>query len=359
MKIDAKKGIQKFIFGKSNEGQLVHKYILTNANGMQVEVLTYGGIITSLEVPDKNGNFENVVLGFSCLNEYIENNTPYFGAIVGRFCNRIANGEFELEGQKYHLAKNNGQNSLHGGIVGFNKAVWEAKELIIEGGLVLELTHTSPDGDEGFPGNLKVKVSYKLTKNNALEILYEATTDQKTVINLTQHSYFNLSGNFSKDILDHELEIYSDHFLPVDENAIPLGEYREVSNTPFDFRKAKTVGEDIDNDNEQIRIGKGYDHCWVLDNEGKLATVAKVMHPESGREMTVLTTEPGIQLYTGNYLKDTITFDNGDKSQDRIGLCLETQHFPDSPNQLAFPSVVLSPNELFQSKTIYKFETMM
>ena len=350
---DTQSAIQKEDFGTLPDGTNVEAYTFTNNAGMKMKVITYGGIITEFEVPDTEGDVQDIVLGYDNLEGYLDE-TPYFGAIVGRYGNRIANGKFTLNGEEYTLATNNGPNHLHGGIKGFDKVVWTVEETFDnDNGSGIRLKYVSPDGEEGYPGTLTTLVTYTLT-DDGLNIQYEATTDKATVVNLTQHSYFNLSGEADNDILDHVVSINADHFLPVDETLIPTGELRPVEGTPFDFTTPKRVGEEINADNRQIEYGKGYDHCWVLNGEG-MRTVATVHHPESGRFMEVLSQEPGIQFYTGNFLDGSITGKDGIVYEQRHGLCLETQHFPDSPNQKDFPSVVLNPGETYSTQTTYRF----
>ena len=347
------KSIKKIPFGKTLDGISVDKFVLQNSQGVEVDVITYGGRITSLKVPSKDGTFQNVVLGHDNLEDYLRDDNPFFGALIGRYGNRIAKGKFTLDGKDYALVTNNGSNHLHGGVNGFDRVVWDVQP--IEGeNPALKLTYLSKDGEEGYPGNLNVTVIYMLTDDNALEVSYEATTDKATVVNLTQHAYFNLTGDFSKAILDHEIVLKADAFLPIDATLIPMGEIRKVDGTPFDFRKAKLVGQDIHADNEQLKLGKGYDHCWVLDGSG-LRTVASAYDASSGRFMEVLSNEPGIQFYTGNFLDGTLPMPNGGTYAYRTGFCLETQHYPNSPNQLEFPSVVLKPEDTYSSKTIFKF----
>lgn len=349
--------ITKSEFGTTPEGDNVDRYTLKNESGMAVDIITYGGIITSLKAPDRRGVSEDVVLGFPTLGKYIES-SPYFGALIGRYGNRIAGGEFSLDGEKYTLARNDGPNHLHGGENGFDKVVWKASEKTDVKSASLVLTYVSEDGEEGYPGNLDVRVTYTLNQDNSLDIRYEATTDKKTVVNLTNHSYFNLSGDFSRTILDHVLEIPADGYLPVDKGLIPTGLIQPVSGTPFDFREAKEIGKDINADDEQIKAGKGFDHCWVLNNqETAMSLAARAYHPESGRVLEVYTTEPGIQFYSGNFLDGTLPAKNGGTYAQRSGFCLETQHYPDSPNQSDFPSVVLNPGERYTSKTTFKFST--
>ncbi|MDU8886337.1 aldose epimerase family protein [Yeosuana sp. MJ-SS3] len=323
---------------------------------MEVEVITYGGIITSLKVPDKVGQIEDVVLGYDTLQQYIQSN-PFFGALIGRYGNRIAKGKFSLNSTEYTLAINNGNNHLHGGNKGFDKVLWSAQAL--EADNALKLTYISNDTEEGYPGTLSTTVTYTLTDNNELKVLYEATTDKPTIVNLTQHSYFNLSGDMSKPITDHELLIDADSYLPVDKSLIPTGEFRSVENTPFDFRIAKPIGQDISANIQQLKIGKGYDHNWVLNYQDKgIRFAASAYHPSSGRLLEVFTTEPGMQFYSGNILDAAYFGKNGVTYKDRTGFCLETQHYPDSPNQEEFPSVVLNPGEQYRSNTVFKFSTM-
>jgi aldose 1-epimerase len=347
--------VTREVFGKMTDGTPVDLYTLTNANGVVVKISNYGGIVVSLMVPDRNGTFEDVVLGFDTLQDYVER-SPYFGSIVGRYANRIAQGRFTLDGVAYTLAQNDGQNHLHGGIQGFDKVVWNARPVERDDAVALELTYLSKDGEEGYPGNLSVKVVYSLTNDDALEIEYSATTDKPTVVNLTNHSYFNLAGPVSQDILGHEVMILADRFTPVDGTLIPTGELRSVEGTPLDFRRPVTIGARIEQDDDQLRFGNGYDLNWVLDNpEGSLTLAARVHEPTTGRVMEVHTTEPGIQFYSGNFLDGTITGKGGVIYQRRFGLCLEAQHFPDSPNKPGFPPVVLRPGEEYTQTTVYKF----
>lgn len=344
--------ITKSDFGQTAAGESVEKYTLTNANGMAIEVITYGGIITSWTAPNKEGKYENIVLGYDNLEQYIKSN-PYFGAIIGRFGNRIAKGKFAIDGTEYQLEQNDGDNHLHGGVNGFDKVVWSAEADEAAG--TLTLTYVSKDMEGGYPGTLTAIVTYTLTDSDALEVDYKATTDKKTIVNLTQHSYFNLSADFSNQILDHELTINADTYLPVDAGLIPTGELRQVAGTPFDFRTAKAVGQDIEVKNEQLARGKGYDHCWVLNEQGKMRTVSTVYHPTSGRLLEIESTEPGIQFYCGNFLDGTLPMANGGFYGHRTGFCLETQHYPDAPNQADFPSVILEPGQEYSTKTIFKF----
>ncbi len=347
--------ISKEAYGVTSDSIAVDKYIMKNEKGMEISVITYGGIITSWTAPDRNNNYKDIVLGYNTLEEY-EKETPFFGALIGRYGNRIAKGKFSLDGTEYTLATNNDTNHLHGGDKGFDKVVWNASETKTDSTASLVLTYLSKDMEEGYPGNLETKVTYTLTNDNELQIVYEATTDKKTIVNLTQHSYFNLTGNFSKTILDHEITIDADKLVPVDATLIPTGELTDVTNTPFDFRKAKTIGQDINTENEQLERGLGYDHCWVLNNQNKgVRLVASAYEKESGRQLDVYSDEPGIQLYTGNFLDGTLPNKQGGTYAHRTGFCLETQHYPDSPNQENFPTTVLNPGEKYISKTSFKF----
>lgn len=345
--------IEKTTYGKTPEGKTVDQYILRNVNGMEVGIITYGGRITFLTAPDKDGTFENVVLNLENLDEYLHEKA-YFGAVVGRYGNRIASGKFSLDGKIHKLATNDGQNHLHGGFKGFDKVVWNA-EVVEESHL--KLTYLSKNKEEGYPGNLQVKVVYRLDEDNSLHVEYTAVSDAKTVINLTQHSYFNLSADFSKVISDHYVQINADTFLPVDKEMIPTGIFAAVENTPFDFRKEKEIGRDISAKVEQLKLAKGYDHTFVLkEGEDEEGFAASAHHRQSGRKLQVFTTEPGIQFYTANFLDGTLPRPEGEGVyKKRSGFCFETQHFPDSPNRPKFPSVVLEPDEKFSSKTIFRF----
>jgi aldose 1-epimerase len=339
-------------FGKTADGTPVEIYTLRNAKGCEARIMTYGGIVVSLNVPDKNGNFGDVVLGYDKLDDYVKNN-PFFGALVGRYGNRIAKGKFTLDGHEYTLALNNAPNNLHGGPVGFDKRVWKAATLLTADGPALQLNYLSKDGEEGFPGNLKVTATYTLTADNGLLLNYTATTDKATLCNLTQHSYFNLAGK--GDVLNDLVYINADKFTPVDKTLIPTGELKPVEGTPFDFRKPTAVGARINADDEQIKFGSGYDHNWVINKPlGKLGLVARVTDPTTGRVMEVLSTEPGVQFYTGNYL-DNITGKGGWVYQKRNGLCFEPQHYPDSPNHPQFPSAELKPGQTYQNTILYRF----
>ena len=342
-------------FGKTPDGQDADIYTLTNSGGAEVKITNYGGIVTSLRVPDRNGKLDDIVLGFDNLDAYLKGH-PYFGAIIGRYGNRIAKGRFTLHGLEYKLAVNNGENHLHGGIKGFDKVVWNAKPRKVANGAALELTYLSKDGEEGYPGNLSVKVVYTLTNANELKIDYSATTDKDTVVNLTHHSYFNLAGQGNGDILNHRLFVNAARFTPTDAGSIPTGELRSVRGTPFDFTRATTIGARINQDYEQLKFGKGYDHNFVLNGKiGTLRRVARVSESTSGRVMEVRTTEPGMQLYSGNFLDGTLTGKNGKVYQQRYGFCLETQHYPDSPNKPNFPNTVLRKGGRYHTITIYKF----
>jgi aldose 1-epimerase len=322
---------------------------------MEAKITNYGGIVVSLKVPDRKGNLEDVVLGFDSLDGYLKGH-PYFGAIIGRYGNRIGKARFTLNGVEYKLAVNNGENSLHGGTRGFDKAVWSAKEVKINDGVGLELSYLSKDGEEGYPGNLSVRAVYALTNKNELKVDYFATTDKDTVLNLTNHSYFNLAGQGNGDILNHQVMIKADRFTPVDSGLIPTGELRGVKGTPFDFTQLTAIGARVNQDDEQLKLGRGYDHNWVLNgNMGTLRQAVMVTEPTTGRVMEVWTTEPGVQFYIGNFLDGSLTGKGGKVYKHRYGLCFETQHFPDSPNKPGFPSSVLKKGARYQSSTIYKF----
>lgn len=350
-------GIHKSGFGMTKDGNAVNLYTVTNANGMEVKIINYGGIIVSVKVPDKDGQFADVVLGFDNLKDY-EEKSPYFGCITGRYANRIAKGKFTLDGVGYdQLAINNGPNHLHGGLKGFDKVVWQTQMFENADGLGLKMQYLSKDMEEGYPGNLNVTVTYMLTNDNTLKIDYEATTDKPTVCNLTNHTYFNLAGHGTESHYNHQMMINADAFTPIaDEGAIPTGEIRLVKETPMNFTAPMPIGSHIDDDDEQLKFGAGYDHNWVLNKpqEGELSLAARTFEPTSRRVLETYTTQPGVQFYSGNYLdgfkgKESKTYPR------RCGFCLETQHYPDSPNQPDFPSTVLRPGEKFRSTTIYKF----
>ncbi len=342
-------------FGTTPEGETVRIHTLTNSAGLEVRVITYGGIIVSLRTPDRDGNFDDIVLGFDSLEGYLAKH-PYFGTLVGRYANRISNGRFTLDGVEYKLARNNGDNHIHGGIKGFDKVVWRDRPLEDDNGVGIVLEYTSADGEEGYPGKLDVQVTYTLNGNNELVCDYRATTDRATPINLTQHSYFNLAGQGTGNVLRHILELNAAAFTPNDAELIPTGEIRPVEGTPFDFRTEMPIGARINSQDEQIQLGGGYDHNFVVNQTGEGPSLAaRVREPMSGRVMEVHTTEPGVQLYTGNFLDGTLTGKGGRVYQHRFGFCLETQHYPDSPNRPEFPSTILRPSETYESRTVFKF----
>jgi aldose 1-epimerase len=344
-------------FGTMPDGTPVEVFTLKNAGGMEVRAINYGGIITALRVPDRNGAFGDVVLGFDRLDDYLTKNDPFFGAIIGRYGNRIARAQFSLEGQTYKLAANNGPNHLHGGNKGFDKVFWSAQP--VAGKNALAFNRTSADGEEGYPGNLKVQVTYTLTDKNELVVDYLATTDKTTVVNLTQHTYFNLAGHASGDILGHQLMLNADRYTPIGDTLIPTGELAPVAGTPFDFRKPAAIGARIGQAHPQLKNGLGYDHNWVLNRGGSgLQLAARVTEPTSGRTLEVRTTEPGIQFYSGNFLDGKLTGKDGAVYRHRTGFCLETQHFPDSPNQPSFPSTTLTPGQEYKTSTVFTFGTM-
>src|SRR4051812_4122840 len=348
--------VDKAAFGRTDDGTAVDIYTLKNANGAETRITTYGGIVVSLKVPDRNGKFDDVVLGYDNLDGYLKNNSPYMGALIGRYANRIAKGTFKLNGTEYHLAVNNGANHLHGGLKGFDKVLWTPEPLRVANGAALKLTYLSKDGEENYPGNLTATVIYTLTDANELRIDYSATTDKRTIVNLTSHSYFNLAGQGMGDILKHQLFMNASRFTPTDAGAIPTGELKSVSGTPFDFLKATEMGARIGQDEQQLKFGNGYDHNFVLNKQGKRLTLAaRVYEPTTGRVMQVSTTEPGMQFYSGNFLDGSITGKDGKVYQRRYGFCLEAQHYPDSPNEPKFPSVALNPGQRYTQTTIYKF----
>ena len=348
--------MSKTSFGKTPDGREVSLYTLRNAKGMEVAISNYGGTIVSLKVPDRAGHIEDVVLGFDNLDGYLQKDNPYFGATIGRYANRIAKGQIPLNGKVYHVPINNGPNSLHGGLKGFDKQVWSAKESSDDKGQHLALHYVSKDGEEGYPGNLSVEVTFTLPADgNELDVQYLASTDKDTVLNLTNHSYFNLAGQGNGDILKHNVTLSASQFTPTDENLIPTGELRSVAGTPFDFRQGKAIGERIDGSDEQLKRGLGYDHNFVVDGDpGKLRLAARAVDPGSGRILEVLTTEPGVQFYTGNHL-GTLRGKGEKVYKFRYAFCLETQHFPDSPNHPAFPTTELKPGQKFHSETVYRF----
>lgn len=344
-------------FGTTRDGTPVSIYSLKNANGLEARITNYGGIVVSLLVPDKNGKFDDIVLGYGTLDEYLKD-SPYFGALIGRYGNRIAGGRFSLDGNQYRLAVNNGPNALHGGLKGFDKVVWNAKPFVSKEGPALELNYVSPDGEEGYPGTLKVTAVYTLTNKNELKLVYHAETNKKTIVNLTNHSYFNLAGEGSGDILSHQVMINANSFTPVDATLIPTGKIQPVKGTPFDFTKATAIGSRIKDNDEQLKFANGYDHNWVIQKApGALEIIARVVEPRSGRVLEVLSTEPGLQFYSGNFLDGSNIGKGGHKYNFRDAFCMEPQHFPDSPNKRQFPSVVLRPGRHYSNTIIYRFST--
>ena len=346
-------------FQDTINGQTTGLYVLQNSKGMKAAITNYGGRLVSLLVPDKNGKLTDVVVGFKSIDDYVNSTEPYFGATIGRYGNRIAKGKFTLDGKQYSLFTNNGPNTLHGGKMGYQAVVWNAKQI---NDSTLELAYLSKDGEEGFPGKLDVKVTYRLTNDNELKLDYEAKTDKKTVVNLTNHAFFNLNGEGSGTINNHILQINGKEYTPVDSTLIPTGKIEPVAGTPFDFTNPKTIGANVDADNEQLKNGKGYDHNFVLNGQGihpdshrDLRHAAMVTGDQSGIVMDVYTEEPGLQFYGGNFMQSKNTFKNGTKDDFRTAFCLETQHFPDSPNQPAFPSTVLNPTEVYKTSSTYKF----
>jgi aldose 1-epimerase len=349
----AKAAVARAPFGKMPDGKLVEQFTLANARGVELKAISYGGIITSLRVPDRAGRMDDIVLGFDSLEGYLKDH-PFFGAIIGRYGNRIGKGRFTLDGRTFTLATNNGPNHLHGGNKGFDKVLWSAEP--VAGANTVAFTRTSPDGEEGYPGNLRIRVTYTLTDDDELVVEYRATTDKATPVNLTQHSYFNLAGQASGDILGHELMLNADRYTPVDDTLIPTGELAAVAGTPFDFRKPTAIGARINDEHPQLKAGKGYDHNWVLSRKGVgLQLAARVIEPKSGRTLEISTTEPGIQFYAGNFLDGTLTGKAGAVYRHRTGFCLETQHYPDSPNKPKFPSTTLRPGGEYRTRTVFTF----
>ena len=349
-------------FGETADGRLVEVFTLSNKHGLKLRAINYGAIVLSLETPDRDGTPSDVVLGYNTLAEYVKD-SPHFGAVVGRYGNRISKGSFTLDGREYTLAKNNAPAgipcALHGGLQGFDKVVWQAEALEQGGAQGVRFSYESVDGEEGYPGTLSVRVTYFVTDHNEWRIEYEATADRATPVNLTQHSYFNLKGEGNGDILGHELTLKASKFTPVTPGLIPTGELRSVADTPFDFRRAHLIGERVNAHDQQLQFGGGYDHNWVLDDAGSGLTLAAIVHePVSGRVMEVLTTEPGLQFYCGNFLDGRLTGKSGKPYHFRSGFCLETQHYPDSPNQPAFPSTIVRPGQIFRSTTVYRFGLM-
>jgi aldose 1-epimerase len=350
-----KAGVTRAPFGKMPDGQVVELFTLTNAKGIEVRVIGYGGVIVSLRVPDRQGRLDDVVLGYDDFESYLAAGR-FFGALVGRYGNRIAKGSFTLDGKTYSLATNNGPNHLHGGRRGFDKVLWKAEPLDPKEGVGVVLRYTSADGEEGYPGTLSARVTYTLTDKDELAFDYFATTDKPTPVNLTQHSYFNLAGDGKRDVLGHELQIDADRYTPVDAGLIPTGVLASVEGTPFDFRKSTAIGARIEQKDEQLGFGKGYDHNYVLNRKGPgLVKVARLSDPGTGRVMEIATTEPGVQFYSGNFLDGTAKGKAGRVYGHRYGLCLETQHYPDSPNKPAFPSTILRPGQEYRSKTVLTF----
>jgi aldose 1-epimerase len=349
-------GMKKTAFGRTRDGKAADLYVLRNANGVEAAVTNYGGVLVSLRAPDRAGRLADVVLGYDTLAGYLAD-TTYQGALVGRYANRIAGGKFTLDGKTYTLATNNGPNAIHGGLKGFNSVVWAARDVSTREAPALELTYVSRDGEEGYPGTMTARAVYTLTDKNELRVDYTATADKPTIVNLTNHAYFNLTGSPASDVLGHEVTIVADRFTPVNADMIPTGELRPVEGTPFDFRKPAAIGARIGAKDEQLELGRGYDHNYVLgaapSAEPRLA--ARAYEPKSGRELEVWTTEPGVQLYTGNWLAPPVKGKGGVVYAPRTGFCLETQHFPDSPNRPEFPSTVLRPGQTFRSTTVYKF----
>jgi aldose 1-epimerase len=345
----------KSSFGRLPDGREVHQYTLTNRAGLGAQILNYGATVRSLHVPGRNGKLEDVVLGYDSLTDYVDG-TAYFGAVVGRYGNRIGKGQFQLDGKQYQLTINDGENHLHGGQTGFNKVLWDATVLNGFAGPSLQLQYVSRDGEEGYPGTVTLKVLYTLTENNELRIAYEGVTDLPTILNPTHHSYFNLSGSFTRPILEHLLTIEADSFTPVDKGLIPTGQMMNVTDTPMDFRAPTAIGAHIDDAFEQLVLGKGYDHNWILrKGTDVVRKAAELYDPASGRLMTVYTDQPGLQFYSGNFLDGTAKGKNGIAYGRRTGLCLETQAFPDSPNKPQFPSVTLRPGEVYRQTTVYQF----
>jgi aldose 1-epimerase len=350
-----KPAVSRDVFGTLDDGTKVWRYTLTNSNGARVRVLTYGGILQEISIPDRRGRLANVALGFDNLADYVTKN-PYFGTITGRYANRIAKGQFTLDGKTYQLPINNTPNSLHGGTVGFDKHVWAPRPFQTANSAGVVLSFTSPDGDQGYPGTLTSTVTYTLTNGNDLRIRHQASTDKPTVVNLTNHTYWNLAGEGSGDIYDHNLRINASRYTPVDTTLIPTGELAPVAGTPFDFRRSTRIGDRIRDNHPQLVIGRGYDHNWVLDRrEGGLSVAAQASDPSSGRTLTVRTTEPGMQVYTGNFLDGSLIGTSGRMYRQGDGFALETQHFPDSPNKPQFPSTVLRPGQTYDSTTVFGF----
>ncbi|TWR31753.1 galactose mutarotase [Mucilaginibacter pallidiroseus] len=339
-------------FQKTINGKQTHLYILKNKHGMTAAVTNYGGRIVSLFVPNKDSVMTDVVLGFESVEGFEKSKEPYYGATIGRFGNRIAKGKFKLDGKEYTLATNNGSNTLHGGHPGFQEVIWDGKQIDPS---TLELSYLAKDMEGGFPGNLKVKVTYQITDDNAMKVSYEATTDKTTVVNLTNHAFFNLNGEGSGTILDHLVQIHADNYTPVDATLIPTGKIEAVANTPFDFTKPEKIGKRINDKNDQLTDGKGYDHNFVLNKHDLSTAIATVVGDKSGIKMEVFTEEPGLQFYSGNFMQSQNMMKGGKKDDFRTSFAMETQHYPDSPNQLSFPTTVLKPGETYRTQSIYKF----
>jgi aldose 1-epimerase len=347
--------LRKDQWGKMPSGEQIDLYTLRNSNGIETAITNYGGRIVTLKTPDRRKHFDDIVLGCDKLDGYLEKD-PYLGALVGRYANRIANGEFTLGSKTYRVARNNGPNALHGGQKGFDKVAWTGRLIDADGGTAIELEYLSPDGEEGYPGNLRVTVRYTLTDKDELRIDYHATTDKDTILNLTNHSYFNLAGQAAGNVLDHLVMINADEFTPVNEHLIPTGELRRVEGTPFDFRELKAIGTHIAEKDQQIEYGIGFDHNYVLNKRGEGPSIAaRVTEPNTGRTIEVSTTEPGVQFYTGNHLDGTARGKGGAVYGFRSGFCLETQHFPDSPHRPEFPSTELRPGEVYRGTTVFTF----
>lgn len=356
MSPNPKSSVTKSDFGTTPSGKPVELYTLRNSKGAEACIMTYGGIVQKLVMPDKNGKMEDIVLGFDSLDGYTGTNDPYFGALIGRYGNRIGGAQFTLEGKTYTLAKNNNGNTLHGGIKGFDKVIWTAKPSVGIAGPQLTLAYVSLDGEEGFPGNLEVYAIYTLTENNELKLEFTAHTDKPTVVNLTHHSYFNLAGQGNGDILNHVVYINSDKTTPVDSGLIPTGAFADVTGTPFDFRKPTTIGARINDPDPVLQYGPGYDHNWIINKPlGQFGLQARVVEPTSGRVMEVWSDQPGLQFYAGNFLDGSITGKDGKVYQKHYAFCMEPQHYPDSPNKPAFPSTELKPGETYHNTIVYKF----
>ena len=348
--------LSSYPFGTLSDGREVNAFVLKNARGMSVQILDLGGVIASIKVPDSSGNFADVTTGFDYPQPYLDG-AGYMGAIVGRYANRISGGKFSIDGIDYSLAKNNGDNAIHGGLVGFDKKIWDVEFLVSLHDSKLKLSTFSPDGEEGYPGRVEVSVTYTLNDQNQLTIDYSATSDKATIINLTNHAYFNLDGHQAGSILEHEVMLNANHFTPIDESSIPTGVILDVAGTPLDFRQRKAIGLEIESEDRQMTFGSGYDHNFVINHSesGRVSLAAEVYSPNSGRVMKVYTDQPGVQFYTGNFLNGKLVGKEGAVYGRRSAFCLETQHFPDSPNKPTFPSTILQPGDQFASRTIFEF----